>query len=166
MNTRLQVEHPVTEMTSGIDIVQQQLRVAQGEALCFDQAAIACVGHAVECRINAEDPQTFAPAPGTVREWRVPGGFGVRVDSHVYAGYDISPYYDSLLGKLIVHGASRGEALARMRIALSEMRVAGISSNLALQRDILADTEFNAGGVDIHHLERWIAARTTLSNPA
>lgn len=166
MNTRLQVEHPVTEMTSGIDIVQQQLRVARGEALSFDQASIACVGHALECRINAEDPLTFAPAPGTVREWRVPGGFGVRVDSHVYAGYDISPYYDSMLGKLIVHGASREDALARMRIALSEMRVAGISSNLALQRDILADTEFNAGGVDIHHLERWIAARTTLSNPA
>jgi acetyl-CoA carboxylase, biotin carboxylase subunit len=166
MNTRLQVEHPVTEMTSGIDIVQQQLRVAQGEALRFDQASIACVGHALECRINAEDPRTFAPAPGTVREWHVPGGFGVRVDSHVYAGYNISPYYDSMLGKLIVHGASREDALARMRIALSEMRVGGISSNLSLQRDILDDTEFNVGGVDIHHLERWIAARATLSNSA
>ena len=141
-------------------------RVAQGEALRFDQASVACVGHAVECRINAEDPRTFAPAPGTVREWHLPGGFGVRVDSHVYAGYNISPYYDSLLGKLIVHGASRADALMRMRIALSEMRVAGISSNLALQRDILDDTEFNSGGVDIHHLERWIAARATPGSSA
>jgi acetyl-CoA carboxylase biotin carboxylase subunit len=165
MNTRLQVEHPVTEMTSGIDIVQQQLRVAQGEALRLDQASVACVGHALECRINAEDPKTFAPAPGTIREWRVPGGFGVRVDSHAYAGYNISPYYDSMIGKVIVHGASREDALARMRIALSEMRISGISSNVSLHRDILDDTEFNSGGVDIHHLERWLA-RATMSSAA
>ena len=166
MNTRLQVEHPVTEMTSGIDIVQQQLRVAQGGALRFDQAAVACVGHALECRINAEDPQTLAPTPGTIREWHLPGGFGVRVDSHAYAGYNISPYYDSLLGKLIVHGASRADALARMRIALAEMRISGIASNLSLHRDILDDPEFNSGCVDIHHLERRLATHATLSDAA
>jgi acetyl-CoA carboxylase biotin carboxylase subunit len=166
MNTRLQVEHPVTEMTSGIDIVQQQLRVARGEALQLDQASVACVGHALECRINAEDPNTFAPAPGTIREWQVPGGFGVRVDSHAYAGYDISPYYDSMIGKLIVHGATREDALARMRVALSEMRIAGIASNLSVHRDILETAEFNSGGVDIHYLERWIAARAAASKPA
>jgi acetyl-CoA carboxylase biotin carboxylase subunit len=166
MNTRLQVEHPVTEMTSGIDIVQQQLRVARGEALQLDQGSVACVGHALECRINAEDPNTFAPAPGTIREWQVPGGFGVRVDSHAYAGYDISPYYDSMIGKLIVHGATREDALARMRVALSEMRIAGIASNLSVHRDILETAEFNSGGVDIHYLERWIAARATTSKPA
>ena len=166
MNTRLQVEHPVTEMTTGIDIVQQQLRVAQGEALQIDQAAVPCVGHALECRINAEDPKTFAPTPGTIREWHVPGGFGVRVDSHAYAGYHISPYYDSLIGKLIVHGASREDALARMRIALSEMRICGISSNLSLHREVLDDAEFKSGGVDIHHLERWLAARATMGPPS
>jgi acetyl-CoA carboxylase biotin carboxylase subunit len=161
MNTRLQVEHPVTEMTSGIDIVQQQLRVAQGESLHFDQAAIRCVGHALECRINAEDPRTFAPTPGTIREWRLPGGYGVRVDTHAYAGYRISPYYDSLIGKLIVHGNNREDALTRMRIALSEMRISGVASNQSLHRDILDSPEFKSGGVDIHHLERWIAARAT-----
>jgi acetyl-CoA carboxylase biotin carboxylase subunit len=145
--------------------VQQQLRVAQGEALRLDQASVACVGHALECRINAEDPKTFAPAPGTIREWRVPGGFGVRVDSHAYAGYNISPYYDSMIGKVIVHGASREDALARMRIALSEMRISGISSNVSLHRDILDDTEFNSGAVDIHHLERRLA-RATMSSAA
>jgi acetyl-CoA carboxylase biotin carboxylase subunit len=159
MNTRLQVEHPVTEMTSGIDIVQQQLRVARGESLQFDQAAIPCIGHALECRINAEDPRTFAPTPGTIREWRLPGGYGVRVDTHAYAGCRVSPYYDSLIGKLIVHGVSREDALIRMRIALSEMRISGVSSNQSLHRDILDDAEFKSGGVDIHHLERWIAAR-------
>ena len=166
MNTRLQVEHPVTEMTSGIDIVAEQIRVAQGEALRFDQAAVACVGHALECRINAEDPHTFAASPGTIREWRLPGGFGVRVDTHAYAGYRISPYYDSMIGKLIVHGANRADALVRMRIALAEMRIAGISSNLSLHRDILNDPAFNSGGVDIHYLERWLATRAAQVNAA
>lgn len=166
MNTRLQVEHPVTEMTSGIDIVQQQLRVARGEPLQFDQSAVGCVGHALECRINAEDPRTFVPSPGTIREWSLPGGFGVRVDSHAYVGYHVSPYYDSLLGKLIVHGADRADALARMRIALAEMRIAGIASNLPLHRSIIDDPDFNTGGVDIHHLERRIALHTTLSDAA
>ena len=159
MNTRLQVEHPVTEMTTGIDIVQHQLRVARGEALSLTQDLISCVGHAVECRINAEDPSTFAPSPGRITEWRVPGGFGVRVDSHAGAGYRVPPYYDSMIAKLIVHGASRDDALARMRLALSEMQVGGIKTNLPLHRAILDDTAFSDGPVDIHHLERWLEQR-------
>jgi acetyl-CoA carboxylase biotin carboxylase subunit len=159
MNTRLQVEHPVTEMTTGIDIVQRQLRVARGEALDVSQESVTCVGHALECRINAEDPRTFAPTPGTIREWRVPGGFGVRVDSHLYAGCRIPAHYDSLLGKLIVHGSDRQDALARMRAALSEIRITGVPSNLSLHQEILDDPGFKAGGVDIRHLERWLEAR-------
>ncbi|MGI4941194.1 MAG: acetyl-CoA carboxylase biotin carboxylase subunit [Janthinobacterium lividum] len=159
MNTRLQVEHPVTEMTSGIDIVQHQLRVARGEALSLTQDQIGCVGHAVECRINAEDPISFAPSPGQISEWRVPGGFGVRVDSHAGAGYRVPPYYDSMIAKLIVHGADRDDALARMRLALSEMQVGGIKTNLPLHRAILDDTAFSDGPVDIHHLERWLERR-------
>ncbi len=159
MNTRLQVEHPVTEMTTGIDIVQHQLRVARGETLSLTQDLISCVGHAVECRINAEDPSTFAPSPGRITEWRVPGGFGVRVDSHAGAGYQVPPYYDSMIAKLIVHGASRDDALARMRLALSEMQVGGIKTNLPLHRAILDDTAFSDGPVDIHHLERWLEQR-------
>jgi acetyl-CoA carboxylase biotin carboxylase subunit len=146
--------------------VEQQIRVARGEALQFDQAAVSCVGHALECRINAEDPQTFAASPGTIREWRLPGGFGVRVDTHAHAGYRISPYYDSMIGKLIVHGSSRADALIRMRIALSEMRIAGISSNLSLHREFLDDPAFNTGSVDIHYLERWIAAQAVQGNAA
>ncbi|HSU23676.1 MAG TPA: acetyl-CoA carboxylase biotin carboxylase subunit [Variovorax sp.] len=160
MNTRLQVEHPVTEATTGIDIVQQQLRVARGEPLAFTQADIPCRGHAIECRVNAEDPATFAPSPGLITGWRVPGGFGVRVDSHAHAGYRVPPHYDSLVAKLIVHGANRADALARMRLALSEMRVDGIATNLALHRELIDDPGFAAGGVDIHHLERWLAARS------
>ena len=159
MNTRLQVEHPVTEMTTGIDIVQHQLRVARGEALSLAQDLIGCVGHAVECRINAEDPGSFAPSPGQISEWRVPGGFGVRVDSHAGAGYRVPPYYDSMIAKLIVHGTNRGDALARMRLALSEMQVGGIKTNLPLHRAILDDTAFSDGPVDIHHLERWLEQR-------
>jgi acetyl-CoA carboxylase biotin carboxylase subunit len=160
MNTRLQVEHPVTEMTTGIDIVQQQLRVARGEPLAFAQADIPCRGHSIECRVNAEDPATFAPSPGLITGWRVPGGFGVRVDSHAHAGYRVPPYYDSMIAKLIVHGTDRDDALGRMRLALAEMRVDGIATNLALHRDLLDDDGFAAGGVDIHHLERWLAARS------
>jgi len=156
MNTRLQVEHPVTEMTTGIDIVQQQIRVARGERLTLTQADIGCHGHALECRINAENPETFAPSPGLITGWVLPGGFGVRVDSHASAGYRVPPYYDSMIAKLIVHGATRDDALERMRLALAEMRVDGIKTNLPLHRRIAQEPGFSAGGVDIHHLERWL----------
>jgi len=159
MNTRLQVEHPVTEMTSGIDIVQQQIRVARGERLAFTQADVACRGHAIECRINAEDPRSFAPSPGRITDWQLPGGFSVRVDSHAGVGYRVPTYYDSMVAKLIVHGSSRDDALARLRQALSEMQVGGISTNLPLHREIVRDDAFAAGGVDIHHLERWLAEK-------
>src|SRR6185369_3202800 len=159
MNTRLQVEHPVTEMTAGIDIVQQQLRVARGERLAIAQGDIGCRGHALECRINAENPDTFAPSPGLISEWVLPGGYGVRVDSHAGAGYRVPPYYDSMIAKLIVHGATRDDALARMRAALDEMRIGGILTNLPLHRQIVRDADFAAGGVDIHHLERWLQQR-------
>ncbi|MGE1153446.1 acetyl-CoA carboxylase biotin carboxylase subunit [Pseudomonas kitaguniensis] len=160
MNTRLQVEHPVTEMTTGIDIVQQQLRMARGEVLSLRQQDVQLNGHSLECRINAEDPSTFMPTPGLIQRWEVPGGFGVRVDSHVTTGYRVPPYYDSMVAKVITHGATREEAMARMRLALSEMRVEGISTNIALHRDILDDPAFCAGGVDIHHLERWLQQRS------
>ena len=156
MNTRLQVEHPVTEMTSGIDIVQQQLRVARGERLAFTQAEVACNGHAFECRINAEDAQSFRPSPGLITGWTLPEGEGVRVDSHAGAGCRVPPHYDSLVAKLVVHGASRAQALARLRAALDAMRIDGIATNLALHRRLLRDEGVAAGGVDIHHLERWL----------
>jgi len=156
MNTRLQVEHPVTEMTTGIDIVQQQIRVARGERLALVQSDVTCHGHALECRINAENPETFAPSPGLITGWVLPGGYGVRVDSHASAGYRVPPYYDSMIAKLIVHGATRDDALARLRIALAEMRVDGIATNLPLHRRIVQDEHFAVGGVDIHHLERWL----------
>jgi len=158
MNTRLQVEHPVTEMTAGIDIVEAQIRVAQGEALPFAQGDIACHGHAFECRINAEDPDTFVPSPGVITAWELPGGPGVRIDSHASSGYRVPPYYDSLIGKLVVHGTTRDEALDRLRIALDEMRVEGIATNLPLHRRLVRDAAFIRGGVSIHHLEqqlRW-----------
>ncbi|MBT2298902.1 acetyl-CoA carboxylase biotin carboxylase subunit [Variovorax paradoxus] len=159
MNTRLQVEHPVTEMTTGIDIVQQQLRVARGERLALSQADVRCQGHAIECRINAENPDTFAPSPGRITGWQLPGGSGVRVDSHAGAGYRVPPYYDSMIAKLIVQGSTRADALDRMRLALAEMHVEGISTNVPLHREILRDDGFAAGGVDIHHLERWLQQR-------
>jgi acetyl-CoA carboxylase biotin carboxylase subunit len=154
MNTRLQVEHPVTEMTTGIDVVQQQIRVARGERLALTQQDISCRGHAFECRINAENPDTFAPSPGLITGWVLPGGYGVRVDSHARAGYTVSPHYDSLIAKLIVHGDDRQDALARLRLALDEMQVSGIATNLPLHRRIVSDPAFIAGAVDIHHLER------------
>jgi acetyl-CoA carboxylase biotin carboxylase subunit len=160
MNTRLQVEHPVTEMTTGIDIVQHQLRVARGEPLSLGQDDVRCAGHAMECRINAEDPDSFAPSPGVITDWAVPGGFGVRVDTHAGPGYRVPPYYDSMVAKLIVHGSSRADALDRMRLALSEMRIGGIASNLALHRAVLNHPGFTAGGADIHHLERWLRDRS------
>ncbi|WP_418122475.1 acetyl-CoA carboxylase biotin carboxylase subunit [Variovorax sp. 160MFSha2.1] len=160
MNTRLQVEHPVTEMTAGIDIVQQQLRMARGERLSIAQADVHCRGHAIECRINAENPDTFAPSPGRIAGWQMPGGFGVRVDSHAGTGYRVPPYYDSMIAKLIVHGASRADALERMRLALAETLVEGIATNVPLHRALLSDEGFAAGGVDIHHLERWLQQRS------
>ncbi|OCR25178.1 acetyl-CoA carboxylase [Pseudomonas syringae] len=161
MNTRLQVEHPVTEMTTGIDIVQQQLRMARGERLELRQSDIVANGHSLECRINAEDSLTFMPTPGQITRWEVPGGFGVRVDSHVTTGYRVPPYYDSMIAKVISHGATREEAMARMRLALSELYVEGISTNIALHREILQDPDFCHGGVDIHHLEHWLQQRST-----
>jgi acetyl-CoA carboxylase biotin carboxylase subunit len=159
MNTRVQVEHPVTEMTTGIDIVKEQIRIAQGEPLPISQADIARVGHAIEFRINAEDPITFAPSPGTVTRWDVPGGIGIRVDSHIAAGATVPRHYDSLIGKLIAHGSTRDEALARARIALSELRAEGIRTNVPLHQAILSDPAFCHGGYDIHHLEHWMNAR-------
>ncbi|HEX7912111.1 MAG TPA: acetyl-CoA carboxylase biotin carboxylase subunit [Paraburkholderia sp.] len=159
MNTRLQVEHPVTEMTSGIDIVREQIRIAQGHALTIRQADIRTQGHALECRINAEDPFSFVPCPGKIAVWELPGGNGVRVDSHMSSGSVVPPYYDSLIAKVITHGATRDEALARMRLALSEMRIEGIRTNVPLHQAMLEDEGFGAGGVDIHHLERWLANR-------
>ena len=159
MNTRVQVEHPVTELTTGVDIVVQQILVAAGEALTLRQRSIVCNGHAIECRINAEDPVKFTPSPGRITTWHVPGGPGVRVDSHVYAGYFVPPNYDSMIAKIIVHGATREQALARMRTALSEMVVDGISTNIPLHRELLVDARFMEGGTNIHYLEEYMAAR-------
>jgi acetyl-CoA carboxylase, biotin carboxylase subunit len=162
MNTRVQVEHPVTEMTTGIDIVKAQIRIAQGEPLGIAQGDIPRVGHAVEFRINAEDPATFAPSPGTVTRWDVPGGIGIRVDSHITAGATVPRHYDSLIGKLIAHGGTREEALARARVALTELRAEGIRTNVPLHQAILADPTFCRGGYDIHHLEHWMNARVAV----
>lgn len=159
MNTRLQVEHPVTEMTTGIDIVAQQIRVAQGHALPFSQADVIVTGHAMEARVNAEDPDTFAASPGRVETWTPPGGPGVRVDSHLHAGARVPPHYDSLLAKIITHGGTRDEALRRMRQALAETRIEGIATNLPLLRQIVDDPAVVAGGFDIHRLERFLAER-------
>jgi acetyl-CoA carboxylase biotin carboxylase subunit len=159
MNTRLQVEHPVTELTSGIDIVQAQLKIAGGAALELRQSDIQCHGHAIECRINAEDPFSFVPSPGKITGWEIPGGNGIRVDSHAGVGYEVPPYYDSMIAKLIVHAPTRAEALTRMQGALSEMQVAGIKTNLVLHAALIDEPGFVAGGVDIHHLERWLKQR-------
>jgi len=157
MNTRVQVEHPVTEMITGIDIVQEQIRVAAGEKLRFRQKDIELRGHAIECRINAEDPYRFTPSPGRITSYHPPGGPGIRVDSHVYQGYTVPPNYDSMLGKVIAYGASREQAMSRMRIALSEMVVEGIHTNIPLHRELLNDTRFMRGAVSIHYLEQKLA---------
>ena len=154
MNTRLQVEHPVTEMITGIDLVKEQLRVAAGEPLSFKQEDITMRGHSIECRINAENAKTFMPSPGRVNTWHPAGGPGVRVDSHLYSGYNVPPYYDSMIGKLIVWGETRDEAIARMSNALSEMVVDGIDTNILLHREIFQHAAFKAGGTDIHYLEK------------
>ncbi|MCB4821792.1 acetyl-CoA carboxylase biotin carboxylase subunit [Roseicella aerolata] len=159
MNTRLQVEHPVTEMVCGIDLVKEQLRVAAGEPLGYDQSEIRFHGHAIECRITAEDPDSFAPSPGRVTTYHAPGGLGVRVDSALYSGYSVPPHYDSLVAKLVVHGVTRAEAIARLRRSLAEMVVDGISTTLPLHRAIMEDPEFQAGDYTIHWLERFVAKR-------
>lgn len=153
MNTRVQVEHPVTEMITGIDIVREQLLIASGEKLSVRQEDIVFRGHALECRINAEDPRNFMPSPGRINTFHAPGGPGVRVDSHVYSGYTVPPHYDSLIGKLITHGDTRASALAKMRQALDELVVEGIRTNAALHRELVVDPSFKAGGVSIHYLE-------------
>lgn len=158
MNTRVQVEHPVTEMVTGVDIVKEQLRIAGGEQLSIAQADIKIQGHAFECRINAEDPVTFLPSPGKVNLFHAPGGNGVRVDSHLYSGYSVPPFYDSLIAKLICHGDTRNQALVRMQIALDEMLIEGIRSNIPLQRDLVRDAEFQKGGVNIHYLEKKLSS--------
>jgi acetyl-CoA carboxylase biotin carboxylase subunit len=159
MNTRLQVEHPVTEMVTGLDLVQEQIRVAAGEKLRFKQRDIVQKGHAIECRINAEDPYKFTPSPGRITSWHPPGGPGVRVDSHAYAGYFVPPNYDSMIGKVICYGDTRNQALARMRVAMSEMVVEGIQTNIPLHRELLIDEKFMLGGTSIHYLEKRLAAR-------
>ncbi|HZN85296.1 MAG TPA: acetyl-CoA carboxylase biotin carboxylase subunit [Burkholderiales bacterium] len=157
MNTRIQVEHPVTEMITGIDLVQEQIRVAAGEKLRLRQKDIVLRGHAIECRINAEDPYKFTPSPGRITSYHPPGGPGIRVDSHVYAGYTVPPNYDSMLGKVIAYGATRDQAIRRMRIALSEMAIEGILTNLPLHRELLHDSRFLRGGTSIHYLEQKLA---------
>ncbi len=156
MNTRVQVEHPVTELVTGIDIVREQLKIAAGEPLAYTQADIVLRGHAIECRINAEDPRNFMPCPGTISHFHAPGGPGIRLDSHIYNGYRVPPYYDSLIAKVIAHGETREIALARMRNALDETVIDGIKTNLPLHYDILRGNSFRNGAVTIHYLEKWL----------
>ena len=162
MNTRIQVEHPVTEMITGIDIVQEQIRVAAGEKLRFRQREVIPRGHAIECRINAEDPYTFTPFPGKIALYHPPGGPGIRVDSHIYQGYTVPPHYDSMVAKVIAYGDTRGQAIQRMRIALSEMSVDGIKTNIALHHELMHDANFVQGGTSIHYLEKKLAARSEM----
>jgi acetyl-CoA carboxylase biotin carboxylase subunit len=160
MNTRVQVEHPVTEMITCIDIVKEQLRIAGGLGLSYTQDDIDVHGHAIECRINAEDPETFMPSPGKIQTFHSPGGPGIRMDTHIYNGYTVPPYYDSMIGKLIAFGDTRESALARMRVALDEMVIDGIRCNISLQRDIITDPAFMEGGTDIHYLEKKLGLRS------
>jgi acetyl-CoA carboxylase biotin carboxylase subunit len=157
MNTRVQVEHPVTEMVTGIDIVKEQLRIASGMPLSIRQEDVKIKGHAIECRINAEDPVSFMPCPGKINLFHAPGGNGIRVDSHIYSGYTVPPYYDSLIGKLISYGSTRDEALVRMQNALDELLIDGIRTNTPLHKDILRDPNFRKGGTNIHYLEHMLA---------
>jgi len=159
MNTRVQVEHPVTEYITGIDIVKQQLLIAAGEALSIKQEDIKINGHAIECRLNAEDSDTFIPSPGKITRYHSAGGFGVRVDSHIYSGYTVPPNYDSMIGKLITHGEDRATAIKRMQGALQEMIIDGIKTNIPLQLRLMADAEFSKGQVDIHYLERLLEGK-------
>ena len=154
MNTRIQVEHPVTEQVTNMDLVAEQIRIAAGEPLSVTQEDIIISGHAIECRINAEDAKTFMPSPGTITHYHAPGGAGIRMDSHVYSGYRVPPNYDSLIGKLIVYGKTRDSAIARMKTALNEIGIEGIKTNVALQQDIIDDANFQTGGTNIHYLEK------------
>ena len=154
MNTRIQVEHPVTEMVTGVDLIKEQLRIAAGQPLSITQQDIRIHGHAIECRINAEDPATFMPSPGLIKSFHVPGGLGVRWDSHIYAGYKVPPHYDSMIGKLICYGENRDIAIARMRHALDELVVEGIKTNVPLQKEIMKDENFQHGGTNIHYLHK------------
>jgi acetyl-CoA carboxylase biotin carboxylase subunit len=154
MNTRIQVEHPVTELVTGVDLVKAQLLIASGEKLAYAQKDIEIRGHAMECRINAEDAKTFMPSPGPIKLWHPPGGPGIRVDSHIYSGYNVPPNYDSLIGKLISYGDTRDTAIARMKNALAEMVIEGIRTNTALHQEIFNHAAFRQGGLDIHYLER------------
>ena len=163
MNTRVQVEHPITEMITGIDIVQEQIRIAAGEKLRFRQRDIQLSGHAIECRINAEDPFKFTPSPGKILSWHAPGGPGIRVDSHAYAGYFVPPHYDSMVGKVISYGSTREQAIKRMQIALSEMVVEGIQTNIQLHRELMIDARFIEGGTNIHYLEHKLAERPVVA---
>jgi len=158
MNTRVQVEHPVTEYITGIDIVKTQIMVAADMKLPFTQRDVIVKGHSIECRVNAEDPFNFTPSPGRITMWHAPGGPGVRVDSHAYTNYYVPPYYDSMIGKIIVYGDNRDQALARMRTALAETLVEGINTNIPLHRELMEDAKFQAGGTNIHYLEEWLAA--------
>ncbi|MGO2347333.1 MAG: acetyl-CoA carboxylase biotin carboxylase subunit, partial [Providencia sp.] len=153
-NTRIQVEHPVTEMITGIDLIKEQLRIASGMPLSVKQEEIVVHGHAVECRINAEDPHTFLPSPGTITRFHSPGGFGVRWESHIYAGYTVPPYYDSMIGKLITFGETREIAISRMKNALNELIIDGIKTNIELHQMIMNDENFQKGGTNIHYLEK------------
>jgi acetyl-CoA carboxylase biotin carboxylase subunit len=159
MNTRVQVEHPVTERITGIDIVKEQLLIASGMGLSVKQEDIRITGHAIECRINAEDPNSFLPSPGKITMFHTPGGNGIRVDSHIYSGYTVPPHYDSLIAKLISHGPTREIAIMRMQNALEEMVVDGIKTNIPLQGDIMRDPGFRRGGQNIHYLEKMLKAR-------
>jgi len=159
MNTRLQVEHTVTEMITGLDLVQEQIKIAFGEKLKIKQRNVQSNGHAIECRLNAEDPYTFMPSPGTISRFHLPGGPGVRIDTHAYGGYKVPSNYDSMIGKLICYGSSREQAVARMQIALSEILIEGIKTNIALHRDLLDDLAFKEGGVNIHYLENKLAKK-------
>src|SRR5438876_593162 len=159
MNTRIQVEHPVTELITGIDLVKAQLLVAAGERLPYVQSDVQIRGHAIDCRINAEDAKTFVPSPGPIRLWHAPGGPGIRVESHVYSGYNVPPNYDSLIGKIIAHGDTRETAIARMKNALAEMVIEGIKTNVALHQEICNHAAFQKGGTDIHYLERRLGLR-------
>ncbi|GAA4347273.1 acetyl-CoA carboxylase biotin carboxylase subunit [Kangiella taiwanensis] len=154
MNTRVQVEHPVSELISGVDIIKEQLRIASNQPLSFKQEDIQLKGHAIECRINAEDPDTFIPSPGVIKRFHAPGGPGIRIDSHIYASYKVPPYYDSMIGKLITYGETREVAIQRMQMALEEIVIDGIKTNIPLQKRILADANFQKGGTNIHYLER------------
>lgn len=159
MNTRIQVEHPVTELITRVDLVQAQIRIAAGEKLWLKQKDINYCGHAIECRINAEDPYTFMPSPGRITNWHPPGGPGIRVDSHVYNGYTVPPYYDSMIGKLISYGNTRDEAIRRMRVALSEIAIDGIKTNVPLHQELIQDKHFIEGGTSIHYLEHLLEER-------